>query len=150
MGQSLVQNYIHIVFGTKARKAMILPDIEPELFAYITTICKSLDSPVVAIGAYVDHIHILCRLHKSRSLVEIMTKVKAHSSRWIKKKGRNFKSFQWQEGYGAFSVDYRNVDKVIHYINNQHIHHGGLEYEDEMRNLLKDNGLDYDERYLFS
>jgi len=40
---------------------------------------------------------------------------------WIKAlKGRNL---NWQDGYGAFSVNPAEVDKVITYIDNQHEHH---------------------------
>ena len=35
MGQSLVKNYIHIVFSTKHRIPMIDDDIESELFGYL-------------------------------------------------------------------------------------------------------------------
>lgn len=35
MGQSLVQNYIHLVFSTKHRKSFITPNIEGELYAYL-------------------------------------------------------------------------------------------------------------------
>jgi hypothetical protein len=32
MGQTLIKNYIHIVFSTKHRKPLITEDIEEELF----------------------------------------------------------------------------------------------------------------------
>jgi hypothetical protein len=42
MGQSLVKNYIHIVFSTKYREPLIHPPVEAELHAYIGGICNKL------------------------------------------------------------------------------------------------------------
>ena len=60
MGQSLVQNYIHIIFSTKNREPLINSTIENELHAYIGGICKELGCPVLIVGGYTNHIHILC------------------------------------------------------------------------------------------
>ena len=46
MGQSLVKNYIHIVFSTKLRKPFIDEKIENELFAYLGGVCNKLDCTV--------------------------------------------------------------------------------------------------------
>lgn len=35
MGQSLVKNYLHIVFSTKLRQPLITENIENDLFAYL-------------------------------------------------------------------------------------------------------------------
>ena len=120
MGQSLVKNYIHIVFSTKHREALIYPPVEAELHAYLGGICKKLDCPVLKVGGYTDHIHILCMLSKKIALMKLMEELKSHSSKWIKSKGPGYKHFYWQDGYGAFSVNPSEVDKVIAYIENQH------------------------------
>lgn len=57
MGQSLVKNYIHLVFGTKYRKPWIQPPLASELHAYIGAICKNLECHVITVGGYTDHIH---------------------------------------------------------------------------------------------
>jgi hypothetical protein len=50
MGQSLVQNYIHLVFSTKHRQPFITPNIEDELFAYLAGICNNLDCKAIKVG----------------------------------------------------------------------------------------------------
>lgn len=40
MGQSLVKNYIHIVFSTKHREPLIKQPVETELHSYLGGICK--------------------------------------------------------------------------------------------------------------
>jgi putative transposase len=62
MGQSLVKNYMHIVFSTKHREPLIHPPVEAELHAYLGGICNKLDCTVIKVGGYTDHIHILCML----------------------------------------------------------------------------------------
>ena len=52
MGQSLVKNYIHIVFSTKHRQSLILPSIETELFSYLGGICNNLECHVLKVGGY--------------------------------------------------------------------------------------------------
>ena len=42
MGQSLVKNYIHIVFSTKHRVELITPPYEEELHAYLGEFAKNL------------------------------------------------------------------------------------------------------------
>jgi len=86
MGQSLVKNYIHIIFSTKNRVPFIKPPYEQELHAYLGGTCKELSCPVLAVGGYTDHIHILCMLSKNIALVELIKKIKTNSSKWMKTK----------------------------------------------------------------
>ena len=50
MGQSLVKNYVPIVFSTKYRQPLIHPPVETELHAYIGGICNNLECHVVKVG----------------------------------------------------------------------------------------------------
>ncbi|MEP4532724.1 MAG: IS200/IS605 family transposase [Cyclobacteriaceae bacterium] len=149
MGQSLVKNYIHIVFSTKHREPLIYPPIEAELHAYLGGICNKLDCTVIKVGGYTDHIHILCMLSKKIALMKLMEKLKSHSSKWIKTKGVGYENFYWQDGYGAFSVNPSEVDTVIAYITNQHEHHSKKTFQDEYRAFLKKYHVEYDEKYVW-
>src|SRR5205809_8083129 len=100
MGQSLVKNYLHIVFSTKYRQPFIQPPVEAELHAYLAGICNRLECHAVIVGGYTDHIHILCSLSKKLPLMKLMEELKSHSSKWIKTKGSSFHDFYWQNGYG--------------------------------------------------
>ena len=149
MGQSLVKNYIHIIFSTKHREPLIHSPVEAELHAYIGGICNKLDCPVIKVGGYTDHIHILCMLSKKIALMKLMEELKANSSKWIKIKGTEYENFYWQDGYGAFSVNPSEVDTIIAYINNQHKHHDKKTFQDEYRTILKNYNVEYDERYVW-
>ena len=149
MGQSLVQNYLHIVFSTKYRQALIHPPYEEKLHAYISGICKELDCPALIVGGYTDHIHILCRLSRKLALMTLVQKVKANSSKWMKAKDKNLSGFRWQDGYGAFSVNPAEVEVVIRYIENQHAHHSKKKFKEEYSAFLNKYQVKYDERYVW-
>ncbi|MEZ7514241.1 IS200/IS605 family transposase [Flavobacterium frigidarium] len=149
MGQSLVQNYVHIVFSTKYREALIKPPYEQELHAYLGGTCKELDCPVLIVGGYTDHVHILCMLSKKIALMTLVQKIKANSSKWMKTKDKSLANFFWQDGYGAFSVNPKEVDVVVNYIKNQHEHHHKKDFKEEYRAILKKYNVDYDEAYVW-
>ena len=149
MGQSLVKNYLHIVFSTKYRAPIIHPPYELELQAYLGGICNNLECHTLKVGGYTDHVHILCMLSKKIALMKLLEEVKSHSSKWMKTKDFSLKNFYWQDGYGAFSVNPAQVDKVIAYIENQHEHHRKKDFQNEYRSYLKKYNVEYDERYVW-
>jgi putative transposase len=149
MGQSLVKNYIHIVFSTKHRAPIIHPPYNLELHSYLGGICNNLGSQVIKVGGYSDHVHILCMLSKKMSLAKLLEELKSHSSRWMKTNDISLKDFYWQDGYGAFSVNPAQVDYVMAYIHNQQEHHGKKTFQDEYRAILRKYKVDYDERYVW-
>ena len=75
--------------------------------------------------------------------------VKKDSSKWIKTKGKAYRNFHWQNGYGAFSVSQSNVDEVIKYIEDQKEHHCKRTFQEEFRAFLKKYQMPYDERYVW-
>ena len=149
MGQSLVKNYIHIVFSTKHRQPLIHQPVEAELHAYLGGICNRQDCQAIQVGGYTDHIHILCLLSKKIALMKLVEELKSHASKWIKTKGAAYHNFYWQDGYGAFSVNPSEVDTVITYIANQHEHHRKKTFQEEYRAFLKKYKTAYDEKYVW-
>ena len=149
MGQSLVKNYIHIVFSTKHRKPLIQQPIEADLHSYLGGICKNLECQPLIVGGYTDHIHILCMLSKKITLMKLVEEVKSHSSKWIKSKGAEYADFYWQNGYGAFSVNPAQVDRVIQYIATQKEHHGKKTFQNEYRAFLKEYLVEFEEKYVW-
>lgn len=149
MAQSLVKNYLHIIFSTKLRTEFIDEKIENELFSYIATICKDYDSPAIQIGGTDDHIHILLNLSRKLALMTVVQEIKSHSSKWIKTKGKRYEHFYWQDGYGAFSVSQKHIPATINYIKNQREHHQNQSFKIELINILEKYEQNYDERYLW-
>ncbi len=149
MGQSLVKNYVHLIFSTKHRAPLIKPSVENELHSYLGGICNNLDCQVLKIGGSTDHVHILCMLSKKIALMKLMEELKSHSSKWIKTKGLEYSNFYWQDGYGAFSVKPSEIDRVIGYIANQHEHHRKKTFQEEYRAVLTKFNVPYEEKYVW-
>jgi putative transposase len=120
-----------------------------ETHRYLAGVCRNLDSPAIIIGGVEDHLHILCRLSRTHSVSELVREPKRDSSRWIKSKATEFREFQWQEGYGAFSVSPSHVEALKRYIANQSKHHRRESFQEELRRILEKYGVDYDERYVW-
>jgi len=149
MPQSLIRNYVHLVFSTKNREPFITKSIEAELWSYLGGICKNLECNPIIVGGHLDHVHILCLLSQKIALMKLLEEIKSHSSKWIKTKGSDFRLFYWQNGYGAFSVNPTEIDVVKNYILNQEQHHGNKTFQEEYRAILDKYGVEYDERYVW-
>lgn len=149
MPQSLANLYIHLIFSTKDRHPFLKKEIRPELHAYLATVLAELKSPAILINSVEDHIHILFKMSRTVSVAKAVEEVKKSSSKWIKTKGIAFQTFSWQAGYGAFSVSESNTGAVANYIQNQEEHHRSKSFQDEFREFLKKNKIEYDARYVW-
>jgi REP element-mobilizing transposase RayT len=149
MPQSLSAILIHLVFSTKNREPFITPSIETELHPYMAKIFRELKSLSLTIDGTSDHVHILFSLGRVIKVADLIEEVKTESSKWIKTKGREFRNFHWQRGYGAFSIGQSNVIALKRYISNQKQHHRRITFQDEYRKFLKSYGIEYDERYVW-
>jgi putative transposase len=98
MSQSLVRNYIHLVFSTRHREPFIDETLEDELHRYISGICRDMQCPPVQTGGTSDHLHTLFSLNKNTTLVRVVEQIKSHSSSWMKTKGEEYSNFYWQKG----------------------------------------------------
>ena len=149
MPQSLSSVLIHLVFSTKHREPFITPAIEQELHPYLASIFRALKSPSLAIDGTTDHVHVLFSLGRVITIAELVEEIKTESSKWLKTKGREFRNFHWQKGYGAFSIGQSSVASLKRYIHGQKQHHQRVTFRDEYRKFLKAYAIDYDERYVW-
>lgn len=151
MSQSLAKVIVHITYSTKHRKPWLNdPDLRSQLYAYNATILKEeVDSPTILIDGVEDHLHILCLLSRKSAIMDVIKASKTETSKWIKKQGMAYGDFQWQAGYGIFSVSQSNVEQVKRYIANQQDHHKRMSFQEEFRELCKRHGIEIDERYVW-
>src|SRR5262245_6328124 len=104
MSQSLSSILIHLIYSTKNREPFLSPEIEVELYHYQSAIFLEMGCPALTITGTADHVHSLFRLSRTVAVCDLVEEVKKASSKWIKTKGKAFTGFQWQAGYGAFSI----------------------------------------------
>ena len=149
MSKTLVKMEIHLIFHIKTTSVKMRKDDLPHIHKYIIGIIKNLDSVPICIGGVEDHIHILCSLSKSMALSDFVRDVKSNSSRWIKTLDCYYEKFEWQTGYGAFSVSPSIIDKTIQYINNQENHHKKVMFRDEYIRFLNAYDVEYNPDFVF-
>ena len=149
MPQSLHCNFAHIVFSTKNRERMILPDIAPRIHAYMKGMVEERDGTPIAINGMPDHVHLLIKSSKTITNADFMKELKGGSSKWINDNSLVHGRFKWQAGYGWFSVSPKDTDQVVEYIRNQQKHHEQISFQEEFRKFLKTYHIEYDERYVW-
>ena len=149
MPQSLSRVLVHLVFGTKDRVPWMNREIRSELHAYLGGITRNHGGWPIEIGGVEDHVHICLGLARTTSVAEMVSALKASSSKWMKNKHRDLNQFQWQAGYAAFSVDPLNLDALVNYIRNQEEHHRSKSFQDEYREFLKAHGIQFEEKYVW-
>ncbi len=146
MPQSLAGVYLHIVFSTKNRAALIAEDVQPHLHRYLGGIANNLNCPIIRVGGTTDHVHILVRFGRTITIADLVMKLKSSSSAWMKS---HCQSFTWQSGYGVFSFGEERLSELISYVENQAEHHRTVTFQEEFLGLLKEYDLAHDERYLW-
>lgn len=148
MGNTYTRLHTHYVFAVKYRRALLDKSWRDEVFMYMAGIVKSQGNKVMAINGVEDHVHLLIGMHPDQAPSRLMQVVKGESSEWINKRKFCEGRFAWQAGFGGFNVSKSVVPVVIKYIRNQEEHHAKERFDDEYVRMLKEEDIDFDERYI--
>lgn len=109
---------------------------------------KRMNGVPLAVGGIEDRVHMLIGLRSTHRLDYVARDVKSGSSSWAHDHlGR--KKFDWQPGYFGTTVSRSQIERVMRYVLNQEEHHKKQCFQDEYIELLKLNGVAYDERYVW-
>ena len=100
-------------------------------------------------GGVEDHLHLAVGLSRTVSIAEFVKRIKQSSSVWMKDQSGVSSNFEWQAGYGAFSLGQSQLEGLVKYIESQQEHHRVRSFQDEYRDLLTKYGINPDERYLW-
>jgi len=141
MPHTYVASYFHLVFSTKDRKKLITEEIEPRLYPYLGGIARRNNFKVLAVGGIPDHVHLLVSLPATVALAKAVQLLKGNSSHWINIEFSNVHRFEWQSGYGAFSVGIGDLERTRNYIVRQKEHHLTSGSASEMRAFLNKHGF---------
>ncbi len=148
MSSTHLSLHYHLVFSTKNRRPWIHESWQDRLHSYIGGTIRSLGGVSEAVGGVSDHIHILASLKATHCLAEVVRDIKKGSSIWIHNEINN-RWFDWQDGYGAFTVCSSEIGAVRRYIQEQKEHHRKVTFQEEYLRILRQSGLDFDEKYLW-
>jgi putative transposase len=147
MPQSLANVLVQIVYSTKDRTPNLSPETRAALYPYTGGVLRNMETQLLQIGGVEDHVHLLVRLPRTLTLVQVVEKTKTSTSKWLKTRG--LPEFAWQAGYGAFSIGASDAERTINYIQTQEQHHRTVSFQEELRTLMREAGIEVDERYVW-
>lgn len=138
----------HCVFSTKEQRKIITPELQPRLWEYMGGVARERGMKALGVGGMDDHVHLLLSLPSSLPMAGAMREIKSGSSRWMREV-RKIPTFEWQEGYGAFSIGWAQVAGTLAYIARQQEHHRQRDFQAEFLAFLKKHRVDYDPQYVW-
>lgn len=141
--------YVHCIFTPKGRNSLLTDSIRRKVHKYIYGILLEKKCFPVAINGTNDHIHLLIGFPPTIAISDLIRDIKRSSSLFINSQLNSYLKFNWQEGFGGFTVGYRDLDNVSKYILNQEEHHKSIKFRDEYLNTLKNEDIDFDSNFLF-
>ena len=128
---------------------MQVDEFREGVWAYMAGVSKNLGGFPLIIGGYHDHAHLLIRIPAKVTVAEFVGALKANTSRHINESRDAVLKFQWQDGYGAFTVSTSLKDDVANYIERQMEHHRKLTFKKEYLALLERHEIEFDLKYLW-
>src|SRR5258708_1224512 len=109
---SWVRIWIHVVFATKNRNAMLNESIRIQVFQHIKQNAVSKDLKLDCVNGYTDHAHCLLLLNRELSISKTVQLIKGESSHWINKNQLLQAQFAWQDDYWAVGLSESDVNRV--------------------------------------
>jgi REP element-mobilizing transposase RayT len=127
MPDSKARAYVHFVWATKGRRAIIGSEREREAYPIISGQVTRAGCKVVALNGTADHVHLLVPFGRNVSFAQLMNQVKGVASRFMNDRNAQEglpEDFLWQPGYGAFTLGREQLPAVVAYVRKQKLHHG--------------------------
>jgi REP element-mobilizing transposase RayT len=135
----------HFIFATKNRARWIWPDVESFLYPVLVRLIKRAGGHAIRLGGVEDHVHIVSALEPKVSVSDFLERIKSESSQAVRGRFKNLWGFGWQDGYGAFTLNPTDMDRILEYVENQKEHHRTgnlwLPYEKLADKLVGPDGL---------
>ena len=140
---------VHFIWSTAGREPWIAPEWCERLYSYLGGMLREKNARLISAGGTCDHIHLYVSIPSTITLADLVSAMKANSSRWIHETFPKQRAFAWQKGYGAFSVSKSGEEHVLEYIRGQEEHHRHRGFKEEYLGFLQKYGVEYDEQYLW-
>jgi REP element-mobilizing transposase RayT len=146
---TFTQMYVQLVFAVKNREAVLTNNIRSRVFEYMSGIITNLKHKSIIVNGTSNHVHILFGLNPSVSVSDTVHTIKRSSSLFINSEKLCPGRFSWQEGYGGFTYSRSQLPGVYNYIENQELHHKEKLFYEEYLEILIENEIEFDKRFLF-
>lgn len=133
--------YVHVIWSTHNRMPCLDKGLRSDLYYQMNQTISNARGVVHAIGGIEDHVHLLVEMPKDKALADLMREVKTSATHWLKANNKSkYGQFEWQTGYGAFTLSLANFEIVKNYIGKQEEHHSQHSSKDEWNDFLIHRG----------
>jgi REP element-mobilizing transposase RayT len=149
MADVFTQLYIHLIFCPAKRQSLIQPEWEERLHKFITGVVEKRGHKLLAIGGMPDHIHIFFGLKPAEGISDLVREIKNASNSFVKNEKLSKYTFNWQNGYAAFSYSRSQIDRVCKYILNQKEHHKKQRLKEEFMKMCEDHDIEIGRKIIF-
>lgn len=136
-----VINTYHLVIYTEQLEPSITAPGNKILYKAIWEILKNKDCQLYRINGSSDHIHLLIEVSPIIPIGSIIKEIVTKSELLIQE-SRIFPEFEeWSDDILAFSTSFKDREKLIEFIRDQHSYHEKHTTEQEKELLLKSHGI---------
>ena len=138
---SFVRVWIHVVFTTKNREAILSSELRQRLCEHIRQNASMKGIFLDSINGWSEHLHLLISLGREQNIANVAMLLKGESSHWFNQQKFVRGNLYWQDDYFALSVSESLVGRVRAYIRNQEIHHTAKPFSEEydaFRRIVED------------
>jgi putative transposase len=149
MANTYTSLHYHLIFSTKNREPWIRPELQQRVWAYLGGIAREKGMKAIMVGGVENHVHLLVGMPPTLSVSKALQMLKGPSSQWVHETFPKLHLFQWQDGYGAFTVSKSQIPEVSEYIQKQREHHRIRTFEEEYLDFLRRHEVEFDERYIW-
>jgi len=145
------QILFQIVFGSYDYTPFLSTENENVLFSYIAGILKNKSCHSYIVGGASNHIHIITHVHPTIAPAYLVKDIKLSSHKMILQNIKIFSQFSgWQVGYSGFTYHISSKTNLIRYVENQREHHKVYSFKEELKELLIENSVDFDDKFLIT
>ena len=123
MGRSLRELYLHFVWTTENRDAVLRGELEQFVHRRFRQITEERGLTMIAVNSAWDHVHLLVRWNTTTRISDLVREWKSRTYTEWNHDEQAGPQLAWQEGCGAFSVSRHEVERLKRYIVDQKRHH---------------------------
>ncbi len=115
--------HYHLVWTTFGRLPLLTADLRPAVYRSVCARAKRLGVIVHAVGGIEDHVHVVASVPPRLAVAECVGQLKGASAHTANEVLGAARTFQWQTGYGALSLNEGSLPGVTAYVRQQRQHH---------------------------
>ncbi len=115
--------HYHIIWATFERQPSLTPEREKVFYGVLYKKGEELEVKIHAAGNTDDHVHLVVSIPPKLAVADFVRHIKGAASYAIHHMEKSDDQFEWQEGYGALTINERTLGNVMAYTARQKEHH---------------------------